>query len=326
MNRTLIITIDTEVDKDPNWRISNPVKFSSVTEGVPGILTPLFEKYGVRPTYLISPEVLEDQQSVRILGTLADRDRAELGTHLHAEFIEPQRTRFRHNMNGMCAEALQKQYSADIELEKLSNLTDLFTDNFGFRPTSFRAGRYGISNATLSALASLNYTVDSSVTPGLHWRLKEGDLDFREASRQPHWVETPFGRILELPISIAPASKLSPIVRDLPAFAKRAALKMLGKRAKYQWLRPSFLTGPDMINMVNSLSDQVLVMMLHSTEVICNASPYARSTSDIGRIVTGMEDVFRHCAECGFEFRTMSSLVGWHAPPEYASPQVAACY
>ena len=328
MNRTLIVSIDTEVDKDPSWRISNPATFRSVRDGVPRILSPLFDRYGVKPTYLLSPEVLEDRESVRVLARLADRGEAELGTHLHAEFIEPQRTRFPHNMNGMAAEALQKQYPAEVEYAKLRNLTNLFRRTFGFRPTSFRAGRYGISDETLEALASLDYTIDSSVTPGLHWRLKEGELDFRESPRQPHWVKTRSGEILELPISIAPGSKLSPFVRDLPNLAKRAALKLLGKRANYQWLRPSFLSGSDMVELVDSLTDPVLVMMFHSTEVICNASPYASCDSDVQRIVNAMDTVFRHCARQGFEFATMSNLVEgvMTSPVPYGASQVAACY
>jgi len=328
MNRTLIVSIDTEVDKDRRWRISSPVTFKSITEGVPRILSPLFDRYGVKPTYLLSPEVLEDRESVRVLGRLADRGDAELGTHLHAEFIEPQRTRFPHNMDGKCAEALQKQYPAEIEYAKLRNLTNLFRRTFGFRPTSFRAGRYGISDETLEALASLEYTVDSSVTPGLHWRLKEGELDFRESLRQPHLVTTRAGEILELPISIAPGSKFSPLVRDLPGLAKRAALKLFGKRASYQWLRPSFLGGGDMVELIDSLTDPVLVMMFHSTEVICNASPYASSDSDVRRIVGSMDTVFKHCERLGFEFATMSNLVEGTItnPVPYAAPQVAACY
>jgi len=50
---------------------------------------------------------------------------------------------------------IQSSYSQEIEFEKLKNLTDLFINKFGHRPTSFRAGRFGAGNNTISALENL---------------------------------------------------------------------------------------------------------------------------------------------------------------------------
>ena len=319
MSPILVVTIDTEVDKDRFWRIANPATFKSITEGVPGILSPLFDRYEVQPTYLLSPEVIEDDASVRELRKLLDRGRAELGSHLHAEFVEPQRTRFTHNMSGAEAHALQRQYPADVEYDKIENLTELFHKKFGVLPTAFRAGRYGIREQTFSALAALGYRVDSSVTPGLRWQLKEGTLDFRDFPVGPYWVDTPRGEILELPISIAPVSKASPFVRDLPRPLHWAVSKVLGGRVGYRWLRPSFHGGKEMIDFLSRSHDQIFVMMFHSTEIVCKASPYAQTPDEVQQIVNGMEAVFKYCREQGFEFRTMSQTV------EHVKPQAAAC-
>ncbi len=54
--------------------------------GIAKIHHPLFQQHSVKPTYLISPEVLNDTQSVETLKQLKD---CELGTHLHTEYIEP---------------------------------------------------------------------------------------------------------------------------------------------------------------------------------------------------------------------------------------------
>ena len=82
------ISIDTEIDKSPAWTVGPGRTFRSVTEGIPQRFTPLFDEHGARPTYLLSGEVIEDEESVRTLKATKD---CELGTHLHGEFVEQQR-------------------------------------------------------------------------------------------------------------------------------------------------------------------------------------------------------------------------------------------
>ena len=81
----LLITIDTEINKSRNWRVSSNQSFSSVTEGIPEKLTTLFSKYGARPTYLLSSEVIRDDDCLSVLRSLKD---CELGTHLHGDMID----------------------------------------------------------------------------------------------------------------------------------------------------------------------------------------------------------------------------------------------
>ena len=46
------ITIDTEMDADIHWKKSWPPEYSSVCEGIPQILRPIWERYQVYPIYL----------------------------------------------------------------------------------------------------------------------------------------------------------------------------------------------------------------------------------------------------------------------------------
>ena len=92
MNRYVVITIDVEPDCSPDWRYSNPLTFGGVHEGIGKILQPLFNKYSFTPTYLINNVVLEDNDSISTFKNL--QGKFELGTHLHPEFIEPQKTEF----------------------------------------------------------------------------------------------------------------------------------------------------------------------------------------------------------------------------------------
>jgi hypothetical protein len=311
--RFVCVTLDTEVNKDSQWRISRPVSFSSITDTIPNLLTPLFKKYGVKPTYLLSGEVMEDADSVKVLAQLLEKEEAELGTHLHLEFVDPQRTRFRDTMEGLKADAIQKSLSHDMEQQKLCNLTETFHQAFGIRPTSFRAGRFGMSTATLEILASLNYLVDSSITPGLYWNYLDGIVDYRHEKREPHWKRFGNTRVLELPVSVWPRGFLSPLVRDLPHLMRLASLKMAARYSKYDWLRPSFSTGTEMIDCVSANADRLLVMMMHSMEVVPKASPYAQTRAQVEKILASMEQFFSHCVENDIAFISLSEAAR-HVP------------
>src|SRR5689334_6783695 len=87
MKRYLAISIDVEPDCTKSWQYSTPLSFSGVNKGIKEILHPLFQTTNVPPTYLINNVVLENEFSVDILKEL--KGSFELGTHLHPEFIEP---------------------------------------------------------------------------------------------------------------------------------------------------------------------------------------------------------------------------------------------
>jgi hypothetical protein len=304
--RSLLVTIDTEVDKSPDWRISDPARYRSVLEGVPKILSPLFDRHGVKPTYLLSPEVIEQPECAATLRTLGGR--AELGTHLHSEFIEPERRLHAGNMAGTAADALQRQDSRAVESAKLANLTRMFHEVFGHAPTSFRAGRFGMGPHTLEILAGLGYRVDSSVTPGLCWNYAEGLVDYRSWTPGARSIATPAGAILELPLSILPGSASARWVRDWPAVPRRLASRALGWRGSYQWLRPSWCSAAELIRYVQRSSEVFLNLMFHSMEIIPGASPYAQTQSDVDRIINAMDALFAYCGGQGIQFRGLTEV------------------
>src|SRR6266853_2457955 len=129
MNIYCVVSIDTECDQGAKWRTLSPMKFTSVTELIPNVFQKIFLKHGVMPTYLLSPEVLENQASVDILKSLSH---VELGSHLHGEFVEPLRKPI-----GPSISDFQAMYSPEIEAAKMANLTHLFEEKMGFKPTSF---------------------------------------------------------------------------------------------------------------------------------------------------------------------------------------------
>ena len=160
---SFVLTIDVEIDAGRKWKTSDPATYIGVTEGIPR-LQALCYRYGVKPTYLISPAVMVDGASVELLGSL-DRQCSELGSHLHGEYIPPMARYEGPDFSGCDPGEMQCDYAPSIEYGKLLNLTNMFERLFGYRPRSFRAGRFGARAWTIACLEALGYTHDTSVTP-----------------------------------------------------------------------------------------------------------------------------------------------------------------
>jgi len=71
MKVSLVVSIDTECDKGLNWRVKQPLQFENVLKGIPKRLQLLFEKYRIKPTYLLSPGVLKNDACIDFFKSLA---------------------------------------------------------------------------------------------------------------------------------------------------------------------------------------------------------------------------------------------------------------
>lgn len=277
----LAVTIDTECDKGPMWRCRRPLSFVAIHEGVGERLAPLFAHHRAKETYLLSPEVLRDDRSASLFRRLGTR--ADLGTHLHGELAEP--GAFVPDVTS----AFQRDYPRDVERAKLESLTRAFRDAFGWSPTSFRAGRFGVGPHTLPILEELGYAVESSVTPHVSWASSGAPgLDFRGAPTQPyHPCRTDAARVGDSPLWEVPVT-----IRP-----HRAALVPLaGRVLPPRWLRPTRTRAESLVELMREerracarLAPErpcVLVAMFHNVEVVAGLSPYAE-TEDAARAIVG---------------------------------------
>lgn len=261
MSKRMYVTLDTEMDCDIRWGRPWPATFTSVTEGIPKVYRPIWKKYDVHPIYFVSPEVLYSAECCEILKNEV-REGAQIGAHLHYEYIEPNKVwdeRVESISSGFPCMAL----SMEEEYEKIKNLTNLISEKLDIRPIWYRAARFGVRSETYEILKKLGYKFDSSVTPGISW-LSKGGPDYRKYKNIPYQIT---GDIKEYPITIE---------------EKRWGL--LGKCLPdnwffYKWLRPTNMTCFELKNIIRkkSISNEDILMMFHSMEVMINKTPYVRS-------------------------------------------------
>lgn len=285
------VTIDTECDHDPHWARSRPIRFDSVTVGLPQRLQPVFGASSAVPTYLLTVEVMEDAASVSALRGLPGDH--ELGTHLHSAFIEPEKKFF--DYAGIDSPDFQCHCAPDVEYQKLRNLSDLFERCFGRRPRSFRAGRYGAGPNTIRSLEQLGYGIDTSVTPYVRWPHPDGAVDYRRAPEQPYYPAP--GTLTR------PGDGAASAVLEIPVTMRPRLLR--GPR----WLRPWFASVEVMKEIVRYQLRRhrdrpvvVLNMMFHSMEVVAKASPYPQSDGDVQRFLDDLAAVLHWCRGEGVTF------------------------
>jgi hypothetical protein len=206
----------------------------------------------------------------------------------------------------------QLEYAPDIERQKLTNLTRLFERVIGSAPTSFRAGRFGISAHTLSCLAELGYRVDSSVTP--FWKHEFGQHvnDHWGAPVQPYFPNpaAPWLRggspVLQVPVTIVNAFYMrfpGWVQRRLSASGglHRRILRRVGVTIpRAMWLRPQRSTPAELVEIADLVIRRagsrpaVLNMMYHNVEVVPGLSPYAASEEDVQSILNSQRILFEH--------------------------------
>lgn len=289
MSRSFVLTIDVEIDAARKWKTRDPASYKGVTEGI-SRLQRLCELYGVRPVYLISPAVMVDPTSVTFLNAL-DRDKCELGAHLHGEYIGPQATYPGTDFGGCDPGEMQCSYPPELELAKLETLTRRFTELFGEPPRSFRAGRFGARGWTIECLERLGYTHDTSVTPHRNWH----DIaDFSNpGSLAPYYPSKDDicavgdSRVLEVPVSITPE------------------IKWLRPTPKFSDLDQCF----DVIDWYESnVSPTVLCSMFHNVELVPDMSPYCRSDEDCQAMLGRVEAIFQRLSDRGYAFKTLREI------------------
>jgi hypothetical protein len=281
----LLVAIDTEGDNQWDADARRHQTFRNIHEL--GRLHEFFERYGVRPTYVVTHPVARDPRSADVLRSLLGQGDCEIGAHHHAWETPP-----------FDAEDVDRHpYALSLPLDQfdaqLRSLTDAIHDGVGVAPVSYRSGRFGFSAAHVSSLEQHGYLVDSSVAP-LFYETHKGGPDFVGAPLTPYFLAyddaTAAGasNLLELPISAALNRRVPALVerwygRAPKPYATRRVLRLL-KVAHVRWLRPSYSSADDMIALGRQIIRRgapILNLLFHSSEAIVGGSPYNRTAGEL---------------------------------------------
>ncbi len=272
------------------------MSFAGVEDGIVKRLQPMFESFGAKPTYLLSPEVLRDAACAETFRALASR--CELGTHLHGEYAEP--GAFEPDVTRV----FQRDYTPQIERQKLTYLTDLFIKTLDHQPQSFRAGRFGIGPQTIPILESLGYAVESSVTPHMDWTSSGAPgLSFRGSPSQPY-----------RPNPHAPGLPGKASILEVPVTIRRRLRNFipgLGRYVEPRWLRPTRGTSGPLIRVAEDeiaeavrcapTKPVILNAMFHNVEVVPNTSPYAANETQAQGILARLRSLLTFAQGAGIQ-------------------------
>lgn len=333
----VIVTIDTEADDQ--WDRSRTKLSMENLEFIPRFQE-LCERFGQKPTYLCTWEIVEDPR-FDALRRYQEAGLAEVGAHLHPWTTPP----MDHSQNGIDSDA-PGAYPSELEPavfgEKLRLLTDLIESRTGIRPRSYRAGRWGFSAEQIPILVSLGYLVDCSVTPLVSWErvsgAAEGGPDFRPARAAPYFLDPNDvcrlgdSQLLEVPVTIlytnsrfARSKRLKPLFfrhrRTLPA---RAMNKLF--RLDPQWFRPYPRMSAERLIAVYEVARDAglpaVEMMFHSSELMPGGSPYNRDEAAIERLYQKLERVFAHLQDQDCDGRTLTEFARSYVTAPDAEPSL----
>lgn len=290
ISKTFVLTVDVEIDAGRKWKTSNPATYEGVLIGIQRLQS-LCNLYGVKPVYLISPAVMVDHESVEFLKSLNAND-CELGTHLHGEYIPPMAKFGGPDFSGCDPGEMQCEYAQDIEFLKLKNLTNKFSELFGYAPRSFRAGRFGARGWTIECLEQLGYTHDTSVTPYRNWHdivdySNPGSLTPYHPSNENICLQG-HATVLEVPVSITPQMEwLRPTPNKFSDFEKCQRV--------IDWYEEH--TAPT-----------VLCSMFHNVELVPGKSPYCKTEEDCQNMLDTIEQLFRLLTERHYQFKKLNEV------------------
>ena len=290
----LVTTIDAEEDFD--W--TRP--FSLASTDVTSIRSqhlahPIFERYGVVPTYMVDHPVASQDAGRAPLRELLQGGHCDIGSQLHPwvtpPFIEPVSPR----------NSYQSNLPAALEFAKIQSLTGELESAFGMTPRIFRAGRYGVGPNTGNILRHLGYQADTSVVP--NWNFcSQGGPDFRRFEARPYWFDAE-RRMLELPLSAAVvgrAAGLGPTIRShvfghaserihFPSVMSRLGLL---ERIK---LTPEGIRIDEakrLVRHMKAAGHRVFVLTYHSPSLEPGNTPYVRTQEDLAAFLRWLDEFY----------------------------------
>jgi len=301
----LIVTVDTEEEGLWSGQYRPTGNTVENIRGVPRFQE-LCDRFGIQPVYLIDAPVVQSDDAVKILRPIHDDGRCEIGTHVHPWCNPPFEEEINDRNSYLCnlPEQLQRQ--------KITWLTETIERRIGRRPTSFRAGRYGMDIIGARILEELGYVVDSSVIPFTDYSHQHGP-NFDSAPCDPYYVsetdflaQQPTGQLLEVPVTVGynrASFSRAHAIRSLAMTAPLRKLRAVGildrlglvRRIKLSPEQADSHSITTLIDACLKRQSECLVLMFHSSSLMPGFSPYVPDAPALDRFYERLERCFEYC-------------------------------
>lgn len=310
----LIITIDTEED---SWNGYSPANNTVRNiERVPA-LQEMFDRFGVRPTYLVTYPVAADEKAASILKAVLDRGGCEIGAHCHPWNTPPFEEEINKSNTMLC------NLPKGLQFKKLRVLDEAIKKSFGIKPTSFRCGRWGYNRDVAENLQRLGYKVDTSIAAYTDWSAYDGP-DFSTIPPGPFRFsaddilkEQPGGPLAEVPATVGFLQRRYALSnRILRAVSRRPVKRPRLSGILYRlnivnkvWLSPEFSDAATMIRLAGTMKKNnyaFLNMSFHSPNLIAGLTPFVRTKEAEKDFLDRTNEFLKFACAEGIESITLS--------------------
>lgn len=305
----LLVSIDTEEDM-PKWRPETVTTVKNI-QVLPKIHE-ILKSHSVKPTYLVDRPVLYDKDACKTIKELSLNGTCEIGMHLHSWNTPPVMS---DESDGKAT--VLNLYPAEIQKKKITDFHNYFMDRLGFAPTSYRAGRYGLSATSVEVLAELGYLVDSSVVPLVDFS-DYGAPNYKRYNNRPFWINTGSPESLfEIPITVDLVTRFPRSFFDyyfsIPECTRIKGIMHRLNLARLLWMRPTTYSFKEMRQLadfiINKDSYPVFNIMFHSSELCPGTSLYNRTKGDVSDFFDRLLKIIRYLiVECGAVSVTLSEF------------------
>jgi hypothetical protein len=290
---TLHVVVDTEAEFDWDKPFAETLTGVSAMTQV-GSAQAIFDRYGLRPTYVVDYPVAAQDAGADAIGAIAARGGCAVGAHLHPWTNPPFGAAIDQAMSfpGNLPEA--------VEREKLDALLALMTRRFGEPPAFYKAGRYGLGPHTARLIASRGIGVDFSLMPETDMRDVHGP-DFRMVAAIPYDVGD-LG-LLAVPMTRADLGPLSRWWRlrgwlDTQTAALLHVRGMLVRAGLLErlTLTPEGVSAKLQIVLLRTLlrrGHRLFVLHFHSPSLAAGHTPYVRNEAERAAFLARIDTVCR---------------------------------
>lgn len=290
-NKYFIITVDTEGDNQ--WNNDNKPTTTNVAY-LPRFQE-LAEKYGFKPVWLSTYEMVNDDNFVKYFKQKQDVGLCEIGAHLHA-WNNPPIYKLKHVVN---QRPYLIEYPKKIMEEKIVNLTNLIENKFKVKPISHRSGRWATNDVYFELLKKYGYKVDCSVTPHINWSAFLGESGIGGTNYEKFSENSSIiNGIFEVPVTIRRMRLFNygriHTFRNFLHECKNLIFK------SNIWLRPSkYNNSYEMIKLLNTKNEHVM-FMIHSSELMPGGSPNFKDEKSIEDLYNETEKLFKYAKSKGY--------------------------